>query len=78
MNPELLETLKHPLALQLISGLLMLVPAWRIFRRAGQSPFMSLLVLVPWAGLLLAASALAFRPWPNAHPLQLKKKEKQA
>jgi hypothetical protein len=76
MDPALLETLKHPLALQLISGILMLVPAWRIFRRAGQPPFMALLVLVPWAGLLLAVSALAFRPWPNVHPLP--KKEKRA
>jgi hypothetical protein len=48
----------------IISGLVMGVPAWVIFRRAGLKPAMSLIVLIPVIGPLFALVLLAFTPWP--------------
>jgi hypothetical protein len=45
-------------------SLLLLYPFWRIFRRAGFTPWYSLLVLVPYVGLPTAAALLALFPWP--------------
>lgn len=55
----------HSLVVTLIFSLLLLVPVWRTYARAGLSPWFSLLVLVPYIGLPVAAAILAFRPWPN-------------
>lgn len=42
-------------------------PLWRIFRKAGFSPWGSLLVLIPpfGVGVLVAALVLGYRKWPN-------------
>jgi hypothetical protein len=45
-------------------ALLLLVPMWRIFRRAGFHPALSLLIFIPAAGVAAAALVLAFRRWP--------------
>jgi hypothetical protein len=49
-------------------ALLLVVPAWRIFRRAGFHPALSLLLFIPGLGLLIIALLLAFRRWPAVTP----------
>lgn len=44
-------------------ALLTIIPLWRIFRRAGKAPALSLIVLVP-AGFLVCLGILAFSRWP--------------
>lgn len=46
-------------------GLLIVVPVWRAYDRAGLSPFLSLLVLVPLIGPVVAVAILAFAAWPK-------------
>jgi hypothetical protein len=48
-----------------LPALIILYPAWRICRRAGFNPLVSLLLLVPLLGLLLLTLYLAFKEWPN-------------
>jgi hypothetical protein len=49
-----------------VFDLLILPALWRIFRRAGFTPALSLVALVPF-GLFIAGSILAFQPWPAEH-----------
>ena len=51
-----------------VTVLLLIVPVWRIFRRAGFHPALSLVMLIPGVGILIAALLLAFRPWPAGTP----------
>lgn len=44
--------------------LILIFPIWKILQRAGFSPYMSLLTLVPYLGLLIVALVLAFAQWP--------------
>lgn len=53
-----------PLFVDMLLGLVILYPAWRIFVRAGFSPWWSLLVVVPVVGLLAALLVLGLRRWP--------------
>jgi hypothetical protein len=46
--------------------LLILVPVWRICRRLGMNPALSLLMFLPLIGIPLLAWILAFSSWPNA------------
>jgi hypothetical protein len=46
-------------------AVLLLIPAWRIFRRAGFAPATALVVLVPYVGPLIATGILAFAEWPG-------------
>lgn len=48
-----------------ILAVIVMFPMWRIFRRAGFNPALSLLVLVPWVGFLIASAILAFADWPR-------------
>ena len=48
----------------IISGLLLAIPAWMIFRRAGLQPALGLLVFIPVLGPLLVLLLLAFMDWP--------------
>lgn len=48
-----------------IISLVLLYPAWRIFKRAGIHPGLAFTVLVPMAGPLIATFILAFTRWPN-------------
>jgi hypothetical protein len=53
---------------RLIVGAIILVPPlWKIFGKAGFSPWGSLLVLIPpfGVGVLVVALVLGFRKWPN-------------
>lgn len=47
-------------------GILLLVPLWRIHRRAGQNPALALFVLIPYVGVGINALILAFGDWPRA------------
>ncbi len=48
----------------LLVSLLLIIPTWRIFVRAGFSGALSLLHLVPVVGLLVVMAILAFSDWP--------------
>jgi len=48
-----------------IVGLMILVPVFFIYKKAGFHPAWSLLVFLPGLGLLLIFMQLAFLPWPN-------------
>ena len=47
----------------LILALIVMFPLWRIFKRAGFNPALSLLVFVPWIGILVVTAILAFGEW---------------
>ena len=42
---------------------ILIVPFWFAFKKAGLSPFLSLLVLIPGIGLLVTLYVLAFARW---------------
>ena len=44
---------------------LVLYPAWRIHKRAGLQPALSLLILIPYVGIVVSALVLIMSPWPN-------------
>lgn len=48
-----------------VAGILFVLPIWRICDRVGLNPSISLLALIPFAGLPIALGMLAFKPWPN-------------
>lgn len=56
--------------LGLVSGVVVLVPLWRITRRTGRDPWLSLLFLgTPPIGTIVFIAILAFGRWP-AEPAQ--------
>ncbi len=57
---------RTPGGMELLFGILVVWPLWRVFARAGLPPWLALLVFVPVAGLVLVLAALALRPWPRA------------
>ncbi|HMK22496.1 MAG TPA: hypothetical protein VK466_09195 [Terriglobales bacterium] len=46
-------------------AVLVIVPLWRVFGRAGFSPALSLLVVIPGFGFLIVAAVLGFGEWPS-------------
>ncbi|WP_255448608.1 hypothetical protein [Telmatospirillum sp. J64-1] len=48
----------------LVTGLLLVFPLWRIFRRAGLQPIFSLLVFIPGIGFIAVLLMLALSRWP--------------
>jgi hypothetical protein len=48
----------------ILLSLLLIIPTWRIFTRAGFSGALSLLHLVPVVGILIVMAILAFSDWP--------------
>lgn len=64
MYPLHVFDVSHPL----IVAAVLVVPLWRIFGRAGFNPAWSLLVFLPWVGLLIVVLVLAFGDWPSAAP----------
>lgn len=52
------------LAYAAVAAALLLFPAWRIFKRAGLDPWISLVVLIPGIGVTIALAVLAFVDWP--------------
>jgi len=47
----------------LLPLVLVVVPFWQIFKKAGFSPFLSLLMLIPLVNLIMLF-VLAFASWP--------------
>ena len=57
------------LLLPTIGALLVVPPLWRILRRAGLTPPLSLLALMPGIGVLIVEGVLAFSAWrPETDP----------
>ena len=56
--------MSHSFGWWLVLSLLVVVPLWRIYGRAGLNPALSLLVLIPWVGGLAVLAVLAFSSWP--------------
>jgi hypothetical protein len=46
-----------------VYAVLFLYPAWRVFKRAGLVPALSVTVFLPHFGVLLAGVLLATMPW---------------
>ena len=42
---------------------LLVIPMWKMFLRAGLSPYISIVVFLPYIGFLLVVTMLAFIPW---------------
>ena len=51
--------------LHLLVALVLIIPTWRIFVRAGFSGALSLFHLVPLIGSFIVMAVLAFSAWPN-------------
>ena len=51
--------------LHLLFALVLIIPTWRICRRAGFSGALSLFHLVPLIGSFIVMGVLAFTDWPN-------------
>ena len=49
----------------LVFLVLVIVPLWRIFGRAGFNPALSLLVVFPMLGILAVTAVLGFAEWPS-------------
>ena len=52
----------------IIFGLLVIYPLWRIYERTGLNPLLALLIFLPGIGWLLTLLPLAFMDWPNQPP----------
>jgi hypothetical protein len=48
----------------------LIVPVWRMFRRAGLAPAWSLLMLLPMIGIPIVVWMFAFSKWPAVHGSQ--------
>jgi len=48
-----------------VISLLLIIPTWRICRRAGFSGALALFHLVPMIGPFIVMAVLAFSDWPN-------------
>jgi hypothetical protein len=57
-----------PVQVYEIFAILVALPLWMCFRRAGLKPWGTLAVFVPFIGFAVAASALAFPRWPALPP----------
>ena len=49
-------------------ALLLLIPAWKIFKKAGLNQYYCLLVLIPYLGVFIAALILAITKWKQPTP----------
>ncbi len=49
----------------LVVLVLVIVPLWRICGRAGFSPALSLLAIIPLLGFVIVAAVLGFAEWPS-------------
>lgn len=48
----------------IIGSILFVIPLWKICKRAGFHPALSLLACVPLVGILIVGAILAFAEWP--------------
>lgn len=51
----------------LAQAILLLFPAWRIYKKAGLNPATSLTVLIPWLGFFICALILATTKWKTSY-----------
>ncbi len=49
----------------IVLAVLALIPLWRVFSRAGLTPALSLLILVPVLGWAIVGLILALSDWPT-------------
>jgi type II secretory pathway component PulF len=54
----------------LVGIAIVMIPCWFILKKAGQSPWLSLLCLLPTLGTLILLYILAFSEWRVAPPVQ--------
>lgn len=47
----------------IVTAIMFLYPVWRIFKRAGLNPAISLTVLIPYIGILLSGIILVVSKW---------------
>jgi len=59
-----MENLAIELMGHIILALLLIVPLWMIYKKAGKNPAFSLFLFIPYLGLLIVAIILAFSRWP--------------
>jgi len=78
LQSSLGDYISQPLWQYYLSVAIVMLPAVRIFMRAGVNPAWSLALLFPWVGYVVCAVVLGFNHWPKASPLVLKKREKKA
>jgi hypothetical protein len=52
----------------LIIVIVLVIPLWRIFKRAGLNPAFALFTLIPLLGAVISLCLLAFMRWPSAEP----------
>jgi hypothetical protein len=57
------------LVIFLVAAVVIIIPTWFICKKAGFSPFLSLLIIVPFGGLVLLY-VLAFSEWKTTAPAQ--------
>lgn len=50
----------------LLATVLFVLPLWKICKRAGFHPALSLIAIVPLLGILIVGAILAFAEWPAA------------
>ncbi len=60
--------LESPLGVHLVVAIAALYPLARIFRRAGLPIWPAFTIAIPLVGFAVAASVLAFKPWPAVRP----------
>lgn len=53
------------IATYMVFAALIVIPAWKIFGKAGLTPALSLLVFIPYVGEVIALAILAFAEWSN-------------
>lgn len=47
----------------IVTAIMFLYPVWRIFKRAGLNPAISLTILIPYIGILLSGIILVVSKW---------------
>ncbi len=58
------------LPINLIAAVVLVVPLWRIFGRAGLNPALAVVVFLPVVGLLLVLLLLALMRWPSTEGIR--------
>lgn len=54
----------------IVTGVILVIPVWVIHKKAGLSPWLSLLLFIPFFGLLVVYMVLAFSKWPTTQSSQ--------
>ena len=56
--------MEYVIKYQLI-GLLIIIPLYKIFKKAGFNPALSFNIFIPYIGFVIIGLILAFSQWPN-------------